>query len=113
VLLDLGLDLVVPPLAYVGAAAAAGALASGLLTVLAGRPVGLPWAWVASLAALAAYVVRGWWLSGTGTAGVVALLYAPIFLVWKLGVALRRPAEPRGEWVRTHRETGDGKGPTD
>jgi cellulose synthase/poly-beta-1,6-N-acetylglucosamine synthase-like glycosyltransferase len=113
VLLDLGLDLLVPPLAYVGGAAAGGALLSGLVTLLAGRPVGAPWAWAASLAALAAYLVRGWWLSGTGAQGVVALLYAPVFLAWKIGVTLRRPSAPRGEWVRTHRESGGGPGRQD
>jgi cellulose synthase/poly-beta-1,6-N-acetylglucosamine synthase-like glycosyltransferase len=105
VLLDLGLDLIVPPLAYLGAAAAGGLLAAGLLSALAGRPVGFPWAWAVGLAALAIYVARGWVVSGTGLQGLGALAYAPLYLAWKLGLALRRPERARGEWVRTTRET--------
>jgi hypothetical protein len=105
ILLDLGLDLLVPPLATLGAVAAVGAVASAALSDLAGHPVGAPWAWGASLAALATYVARGWWVSGTGLPGLGALLYAPLYVLWKLQLALRRPGKGRSEWVRTTRET--------
>jgi 1,2-diacylglycerol 3-beta-glucosyltransferase len=105
ILLDLGLDLIVPPLAYLGAAATAGAVLSAVLSALSGRPIGAPWAWWGSLAALAIYVGRGWWLSGTGFQGLGALLYAPLYLAWKLQLALRRPRKGSAEWVRTTRET--------
>jgi 1,2-diacylglycerol 3-beta-glucosyltransferase len=76
-----------------------------LLSALAHAPIGAPWAWWASLGFLAIYVVRGWWLSGTGLEGLLALLCAPLYLAWKVQLVLRRPSEPRGEWVRTTRET--------
>ena len=107
VLLDLGLDLLVPPLSYLGAAAAGGMLVVVLASALRGRWV-LPaaWLWGASLAAIAVHVARGWWRSGTGWRGLRALGWAPVYLVWKLGVAISRPDRPKGEWVRTSREPG-------
>jgi len=105
ILFDLGLDLLVPPLAYLGAAAAAGAIACCAVSWLAGRAIWPLWAWAGSLAGLAVYVGRGWWLSGTGLQGLGALLYAPVYLAWKAQLALRHRGRPRGEWVRTTRET--------
>jgi 1,2-diacylglycerol 3-beta-glucosyltransferase len=105
ILFDLGLDLLVPPLAYLGAAAAAGTIACCAVSWLAGRAIWPLWAWAGSLAGLAVYVGRGWWLSGTGLQGLGALLYAPVYLAWKAQLALRHRGRPQGEWVRTTRET--------
>lgn len=105
VLLDLGLDLLVPPLSYLGALALAGLVATGVASALEGalvRPA--LWLWTASIAAIAIHVARGWWLSGTGVAGLGALARAPVYLAWKVGLALTRSDRPRGEWVRTSRE---------
>ena len=102
VLLDLGLDLVVPPLAYLGGAALVGLGASLALTVAGSASyAALPWA--ASVVALGVYVARGWWVSGTGARGLLALARAPAYLAWKLGLLLRR-ASPGESWVRTPRE---------
>jgi hypothetical protein len=54
------------------------------------------------LGALAAYVGRGWQLSGMGLSGLTALLHAPQFVFWKLSLALRAPHD--GEWIRTERD---------
>ena len=44
------------------------------------------------------YVARGWQVSGTGRRGLEALLHAPIYLGWRVGVAwtrrFRRPLPP-------------------
>jgi cellulose synthase/poly-beta-1,6-N-acetylglucosamine synthase-like glycosyltransferase len=106
VLLDLAADLLVPPLALLGGAAAAGGAVAVLVASLADRPMGAPWLFGGSLLALAAYVARGWWLSGTGLQGLWSLLRAPLYLAWKVGVALARPDHPSGVWVRTARERG-------
>ena len=103
VLLDLGLDLATPPLAYLAAVAAVGTAASVLVAAWTGRPLLAPWAWGASLASLLTYVARGWWLSGTGWRGLADLAYAPVYLVWKVGLALRRD-KGDGSWTRTPRE---------
>lgn len=102
VCLDLALDLLVPPLSWA-------ALAVALLGVLAGLaswfdPSAEPWAWLAlaCAASLAAYVLRGWRLSGVGLRGLLDLLLAPSFVLWKLLLALR--AHDSAEWVRTKRE---------
>jgi 1,2-diacylglycerol 3-beta-glucosyltransferase len=105
-LLDLALDLLVPPLAYLGAGAALGVAAAAGLSWIAGRPLGVLWAFAAALAALALYVARGWWLSGTGLRGLGALLYAPVYLAWKVWLGLRGGGAKAGEWVRTRRERG-------
>jgi cellulose synthase/poly-beta-1,6-N-acetylglucosamine synthase-like glycosyltransferase len=106
VLLDLGMELAVPPLAYLaGAAVAGGALAELAVWLLGGSFLAL-WPWVFSLAAILIYVFRGWRLSGTGVAGLRALLHAPGYLAWKLGLVLRRRVDPEGKWIRTPRERG-------
>jgi hypothetical protein len=53
------------------------------------------------------YVVRGVWLARVGVRGVLDLLWAPVYLVWKLVLALRPSSARRGEWVRTTREEGN------
>jgi cellulose synthase/poly-beta-1,6-N-acetylglucosamine synthase-like glycosyltransferase len=106
VLVDLGLDLLVPPLAYLAAAAAVGTAVALAGSWLAGRLLWPVWPWGGSLAALLVYVARGWWLSGTGWRGLLGLLGAPFYLVWKIGLLARRRPRSRQEWVRTPRERG-------
>lgn len=102
VCLDLALDLLVLPLSYV-------AVNVALLTVLAGvallwEPSMEIWLWLGlgGGMSLLLYVLRGWQLSGVGLRGLVDLLRAPFFVLWKVLLMLR----PRGsaEWVRTKRE---------
>jgi hypothetical protein len=104
VLVDLGVDLVVPPLSTLGAAAAAGTAAALGASWAAGTLLPAAVAWGASLAAVLAYVARGWQVSGTGLRGLAALLHAPAFLVWRLGVAWTRRLRAPDEWVRATRD---------
>lgn len=104
VLVDLGLDLLVPPLAFLGAAAVAGTALSLGIGAIAGRAMIATWTWGASLCALVVYVGRGWRMSGTGWRGLAGLLHAPVYLVWKVWLYAARPAHRRGAWVRTDRE---------
>jgi 1,2-diacylglycerol 3-beta-glucosyltransferase len=101
--LDLAMDLLVLPLSYVALIAAALTAAGWLST-----PVGnsSTWFWLGPLccAALMLYVLRGWQLSNTGMRGLLDLLRAPFFLLWKLVVMFRR--QRTTEWVRTNREGG-------
>jgi hypothetical protein len=103
VLGDLAADLLVPPLSYVALATTAGALAT---TVRFARGSGAWWAalpWCFAVAGVAIYVARGLWLANAGPRVVLDLLHVPIYVVWKIALALRR--RPReGEWVRTRRE---------
>jgi cellulose synthase/poly-beta-1,6-N-acetylglucosamine synthase-like glycosyltransferase len=106
-LLDLAMDLLVPPLTYVALATFVGVVASAGWVRFGG---GSPWVlvpWCAALAGFAAYVVRGIWLAGGGARTLLALLWAPVYMVWKVVLAVRspRPSPAReGEWVRTARE---------
>lgn len=99
--LDLALDLLVPPLSYValnvavlGVAAIAAALWQPALEL---------WLWPAAVSAACVllYVLRGWQLSGRGGAGLLDLLRAPGFVIWKLTRVLRR--HDRSEWAPTRR----------
>lgn len=101
---DLGIDLLVPPLAVLGAGTAGLAALAGVASLLAGRPLASLWLAGAALAALLLYLARGFQLSGLGWRGVAALLHVPVYLAWKLRLALARPEHPRGAWVRTQRE---------
>jgi cellulose synthase/poly-beta-1,6-N-acetylglucosamine synthase-like glycosyltransferase len=102
VCLDLAFDLLLLPLSYI-------ALAVGALLVVAilatwWHLAFLPWVWlgVACILTLLLYVMRGWQLSGMGARGLLDLLGAPWFVLWKLLLMLRRN---RSEgWVRTERK---------
>jgi cellulose synthase/poly-beta-1,6-N-acetylglucosamine synthase-like glycosyltransferase len=102
VCLDLAMDLLVLPLSYVALNAAALAAAAWLLAPFDTGP----WFWtgVACCGALVLYILRGWQLSGTGSRGLLDLLRAPFFLLWKLAVMFR--SRRSNEWVRTNREGG-------
>jgi len=100
--LDLALDLLVLPLSYV-------ALSVMVLCLCAAaaswwNAALLPWLFVgmSSLGAIALYVLRGWQLSGIGARGLVDLARAPLFLVWKVLLMLKR--KTTDEWIRTERE---------
>ncbi len=102
VCLDLAFDLLVLPLSYV-------VLNVGLLTVLAlcaqlWDESYRPWIWaaLACWAVIVSYILRGWQLSGVGAQGLLDLARAPLFLLWKIFVMLRR--RESNEWIRTKRE---------
>jgi len=114
ILLDLAADLMVPPLTYVAVAAFFGA-AGSVAWLLVGR--GAWWAaapWCAALVALSTYAIRGIWLARTGPRAILDFLWVPVYMVWKILLALRSagrggPAgapggDPDEEWVRTARE---------
>ena len=102
VCLDLAIDLLVLPLSYV----AVNVLALIVFAVLAllWDPAAPLWLGLglACGASLTLYVLRGWQLSGVGRRGLMDLLRAPSFVLWKLLLMLR--ATQSAEWVRTKRE---------
>jgi 1,2-diacylglycerol 3-beta-glucosyltransferase len=100
--LDLALDLMVLPLSYVALNIV---LLAGVAAALTWwQPQHLPWLWVSAgcSAAVAAYVLRGWQLSGVGWQGLLDLGRAPVFLLWKVMLMLSRRKSQT--WVRTDRE---------
>lgn len=96
-LFDLALDLLIPPLAVLCTATALGLIAAALVHSVAALAL-----WLACAACLFAYVGRGWMLSGTGAAGLLDLIRAPAYILWKAGLWARGSA-PAG-WVRTARD---------
>jgi len=104
VLFDLACDVLVPPLAEIALATSAG-LALAIVFSLRTHT----WLAAASLfscctLALVAYVLRGWSLSGTGARGLLDLATAPLYVIWKSSLVLRRRKHARGAWVRTRRQ---------
>ncbi|WPB77051.1 exopolysaccharide biosynthesis GT2 family glycosyltransferase EpsU [Archangium violaceum] len=104
VLVDLAMDLLVPPLSWVVLGAGAVTVASGALSLWLGHPTLSSYLASASVLSLVLYVMRGWWVSGMGLAGLSALAWAPFYVAWKVWLMLSRPEEKKGEWVRTTRE---------
>lgn len=102
-LLDLGLELLIPPLGTLALAVALGlalalsGLAAGLATMWAVAP------WTLAALALGAYVFVGWHAAGFGLRELLDLRYVPGFLLWKLSVRARSGGAP-DKWVRTPRE---------
>jgi cellulose synthase/poly-beta-1,6-N-acetylglucosamine synthase-like glycosyltransferase len=103
-LLDLAMELMVPPLAYLALACVVGTAWSGLALSYGagGRPTFLLWA--ASAAFVLVYVARGWALSGVGARGLLDLACAPYYLLWKISMLFERTGPAEREWVRTSRE---------
>lgn len=104
VLADLLVDLLVPPLSVLGMVAGAGLVASLAARWETGAALVSPFAWGSAVALLAAHVLRGWWISGTGVAGALALICAPFFVAWKVRLALAQRPDAPVAWVRTRRE---------
>jgi hypothetical protein len=101
---DLALDILVPPLTWVALPALLGTALALALAWAGGRaPLALA-LWAPTLPLLVLYVLRGWWLSGMGLRGLLGLASAPLYVLWKLVLMLRKPAHPRDAWVRTARE---------
>jgi uncharacterized membrane protein YbaN (DUF454 family) len=98
--LDLALDLLVLPLSYV-VVNVAGIIAIGALNPDGFRSA-LFTVGIIDLLALAAYVCRGWMLSGIGILGIWDLLRVPAFIFWKL-LMIRFHPKPDA-WIRTKRE---------
>jgi GT2 family glycosyltransferase len=103
-LLDLAMDVLVPPLSILAGAVGAGLLASLALALHRGSTGFAVPLWVACAAALAGYVLRGWQLSGTGVRGLLDLLCAPAYMAWKLTLLVRPQARRKEDWIRTTRE---------
>jgi cellulose synthase/poly-beta-1,6-N-acetylglucosamine synthase-like glycosyltransferase len=102
VCLDLALDLMVLPLSYVVLNVVALLILGSLATIW--EPSFRPWVWLGlgCVGALLLHILRGWQLSGAGLLGLLDLVRAPFFLLWKLAVMLRW--RDSTEWVRTKRE---------
>ena len=109
-LLDMGLDLVVPPLAELTALTLAW---SGLVVFgAAARLLPHPAVWLSSAAltgiGLLVYILGGLRVAGAPPEAFAALLRAPFYVVWKFalafsGLARRRRGTGVDEWVRTER----------
>ncbi len=104
VLVDLAMDLLVPPLSWVVLGAGGVTLAAVALSLWQGHMASSAYLGAASVVALVLYVMRGWWVSGMGLSGLTALAWAPFYVAWKVWLVLSRPEEKKGEWVRTTRE---------
>jgi len=103
-LLDLALDVLIPPLSTLVLASTAWTAASAALSLAAGHAAVSLWLSLACTAGLFGYVSKGWWLSRTGLAGLRDLAFAPAYVIWKLLLLLERsPGAPK-DWVRTARE---------
>ncbi len=103
-LADLLVDLLVPPVGELMALNVVG----GALCLFFGLAHGglALWVWGASFAGVLLYVLRGWALSGIGPRGLIDLLWAPLYIVWKLTLRFGRKGGHPKEWVRTTREVG-------
>ncbi|AHG87672.1 glycosyl transferase group 2 family protein [Gemmatirosa kalamazoonensis] len=109
VLLDLLLDVVVPPLSRLVAA-----LVVGWTVAVAAAALGAPAAsavavWTVGALAIVVYLARGCALTGNGLRAAADLVYAPVYMLWKLTVAAGR-ATRNDEWVRTSRAVSANRG---
>lgn len=109
-LADMGLDLLVPPLAELSALTLAWSGLIVLGTALHLLPHPAVWLSAAGLTGtgLLAYILGGLRVAGAPPEAFAALLRAPFYIAWKLalalsGIARRRRGSDADEWVRTER----------
>jgi 1,2-diacylglycerol 3-beta-glucosyltransferase len=103
-LFDLAMDLVCPPLSSLMIATMLGFLVSLAVSLHgAHASASLP-VWIASLLFLGFYVLRGWALSSTGARGLLDLVWAPAYMLWKLTLLFSPSEYKKDEWLRTMRE---------
>jgi len=103
ILLDLALDLAVPPLTVVFLLAIGGTAVATIAFIHAAiTGAGLA-CWLAALAGLAIYIARGVAVSGMGPRAALDLLGAPFYIFWKLALLGRTKSPDSTEWVRTAR----------
>jgi 1,2-diacylglycerol 3-beta-glucosyltransferase len=101
--LDLALDLLIPPMATLVIAGLFGL--TGSLVLSTWLPIVVaPWLWAAALGCLSIHVLQAWRFSGTGIAGLVDLLWVPVYLLWKITLRFRDMGKAPLEWIRTTRE---------
>lgn len=101
-LLDLALDLIVPPIGQLALLSGLG-LVTAAVAILFGAVVA-PFVWGAALLGLLLHVLAGWYVSGVGLRGLVDLLWAPVYVIWKLSLRFGDRGKTPQEWVRTKRE---------
>ena len=102
VCLDLALDLMMLPLSSVAFNIVAFAIVGACDSLLAGGEPTALWVAAGCDSLLVLYVLRGWQLSGVGARGLLDLLWAPVYVVWKAVLLLR--SRSSGAWIRTERE---------
>ncbi len=100
VLFELGLDLLTPPLASIVMILFLGFATALWVSFQADFTYHVVVPPVAGIMIVAAYVLRGWQLSGTGIRGLAALAMAPAYVAWKIAFTAGRNAD---SWVRTKR----------
>ncbi|GAA0505188.1 MAG: glycosyltransferase family 2 protein [Pigmentiphaga sp.] len=98
---DLALDLLTPPLGYIGLQVMLVAVLATLASIW--QPAFLAWLWacVAMILVLAAHILRGWQLCPLGPSALLDLTRAPFFVLWKLGALFRHRRNKA--WVKTRR----------
>jgi hypothetical protein len=104
VLLDLALDLYVPPLSRLGALSVLGTLVAAAAWWLGAGPVSFV-VWAIAPLALAIYVTQGAHFAGVGPRVLLDLAYAPIYVLWKMTAGTKKSS---GAWVRTTRNSEHG-----
>jgi len=107
VMLDLALDLLVPPLSRVVAWIIVGWTLSAVALIWTGSARLALALWTAAALSILAYIVRGCTMSQLGVRSAGDLVWGPAYMLWKLSVS-RRPASAGDEWVRTIREPSRG-----
>lgn len=103
-LLDLAVDLAVPPLSYLGLGLVLGWGLEGARWYFGGAPSVSTVLWGAGTVGLSLYVAQGIVLSELGFRAITALAWAPVYVVWKVLIALK-PGRKNQAWIRTRRES--------
>jgi cellulose synthase/poly-beta-1,6-N-acetylglucosamine synthase-like glycosyltransferase len=106
-MLDLALDLLVPPLSRVVTWIVLGWTLSAVVVASIGAAKLAFALWTVAALTVLAYVARGCTMSQLGVRSARDLVWAPAYMLWKLSLS-RRPVAAGAAWVRTTREHSSG-----
>lgn len=106
-LLDVAFELVLPPLALLMAAALAGGISGGTLTLAGVIPAAAAAPWLFAMSAIPAFVVVGLKAAGAPASTFRALAGAPRLIVRRAFAAHRLLRFRADSWVRTARVAGE------
>lgn len=98
--LDLALDLLTLPLAYVVTSLVLTAFLAGAVSAILPDMAVWLWGCLGLFSALILHVFRGWQLCPLGPSALLTLLRVPFFIIWKLILVMKRHD---GRWIRTKR----------
>jgi cellulose synthase/poly-beta-1,6-N-acetylglucosamine synthase-like glycosyltransferase len=100
---DLAMDIIVPPVSYIAILSSVGIVLEVILLYVFNDINMSLYLWSFALLSFLLYILSGVQHSGLGPYGIIVLLYAPVYIVWKVLIVKPFGTKGNGQWIRTRR----------